>query len=216
MPNDNCQFIKILIVDDHELIIAGIKSLFRPYAFYRIVGHAGNGLDVSQLCRQTMPDLVILDLGLPGMEGEDVITQLLRRWPSLRVVAHTSRQGEHHAARVFRLGAMAFVAKTSPARRLLEAVDAVCAGRRYIDPVLETRRVDQLMAEQESPSLSLTLRERQVLKQIAEGAGNRDIAARLSISCKTVETHRLNIMRKLDVHKATELILWSHRLGLVE
>lgn len=207
---------KILIVDDHELIIVGIKLLLRPYSFYHIVGHTDNGLNVSHLCRQTMPDIVILDLGLPGMEGQDVIAQLLRRWPALRIVVHTARQGEQHAARVLRLGARAFVSKTSPAQRLLEAIESVCADKRYIDPGLDCRRVGQLLEERGHSSLSLTLRERQVLKQIAEGAGNQDIAATLSISRKTVETHRLNIMRKLDVHKATELIRWSHRLGLVE
>jgi two-component system secretion response regulator SsrB len=207
---------KLLLVDDHELIINGIRSLLSPYGNYHIVGHTDNGLSVAHLCRETMPDMVILDLGLPGMEGQDVITQLQRRWPAIRIVVHTSRQAEHLAARVLRLGAAGFVSKLSPAQRLLEAIETVAAGKRYIDPGLDHNRVCQLIEETGDYALSLTLRERQVLKQIAEGAGNQAIAVTLSISPKTVETHRLNIMRKLDVHKAIDLVRWSHRLGLVE
>ncbi|HEY0210268.1 two component system response regulator [Acerihabitans sp.] len=208
--------IKLLLVDDHELIINGIKSLLQPYPRYQIAGQVDNGLEVYGLCGETNPDIVILDLGLPGMDGQDVVAQLLRRWPAMRIIVLTARQGEHHAARVLRLGALGFVLKGSPPRRLLTALQSVFNRKRYIDPALDHFRVFQLMNDSGHHPLSLTLRERQVLKQIAEGAGNQTIAGNLSISPKTVETHRLNIMRKLDVHKAIDLVHWSHRLGLVE
>ncbi len=208
--------IKLVLVDDHELILNGIKLMLAPHPRYHILGQTDNGLDVYRLCRDNNPDIVILDLGLPGMDGQDVIAQLLRRWPAMRIIVLTSRQGEHHAASVLRLGALGFVLKGSPQHILLEALPGVLARRRYIDPSLDHFRVFQLLEEAGTHPLSLTLRERQVLKQIAEGAGNQTIAANLSISPKTVETHRLNIMRKLDVHKAVELVHWSHRLGLVE
>ncbi|QWA11554.1 two component system response regulator [Sodalis ligni] len=207
---------KILIIDDHELIIHGIDLLLRPFPHFQVVGSTHNGLSAYPLCRETRPDIIILDLGLPGMEGQDVLVQLMRRWPAIRVVVYTARQGEHHAAKVISLGAAGFVSKMSPARRLLEAIEIVAAGKRYIDPILNHSRLGRLLDDPANDALSLTPRERQVLKQIAEGAGNQSIASTLSISPKTVETHRLNIMRKLDVHKATELVLWSHRLGLVE
>ncbi|NDL64401.1 two component system response regulator [Acerihabitans arboris] len=208
--------IKLVLVDDHELIINGIKSLLSPYPRYQVVGQADNGLEVYGLCSETHPDIVILDLGLPGMDGQDVVVQLLRRWPAMRIIALTSRQGEHHAARALRLGALGYVLKSSTQQCLISAMQSVFNRKRYIDPALDHFRVFQLMDETGHHPLSLTLRERQVLKQIAEGVGNHTIANNLSISPKTVETHRLNIMRKLDVHKAIELVHWSHRLGLVE
>src|SRR5471030_1633034 len=207
---------KLILVDDHELIINGIKSMLRPYPHFEVVGQADNGLAVYWLCGDLDPDIVILDLGLPGMDGQDVLAQLLRRWPAMRIVVLTSRQGEHHAANALRLGALGFVLKASPQHILLAAIQAVSSKKRYIDPALDHFRVFRLMNSTVSHPLSLTLRERQVLKQIAEGVGNQTIAANLSISPKTVDTHRLNIMRKLDVHKAIELVHWSHRLGLVE
>jgi len=207
---------KLILVDDHELIISGIKSMLSPYPYFEVVGQADNGLAVYRLCGDLNPDIVILDLGLPGMDGQDVLAQLLRRWPTMRVVVLTSRQAEHHAANALRLGALGFVLKGSPQHILLAAIQAVSSKKRYIDPALDHFRVFRLMNSTVSHPLSLTLRERQVLKQIAEGVGNQTIAANLSISPKTVDTHRLNIMRKLDVHKAIELVHWSHRLGLVE
>ena len=208
--------IKLVLVDDHELIINGIKSMLKPYPRFDIVGQADNGLAVYRLCGDLNPDIVILDLGLPGMDGQDVLAQLLKRWPAMRILVLTSRQGEHHAANVLRLGALGFVLKGSPQHILLAAIQAVAGKKRYIDPALDHFRVFKMMNSPVSHPLSLTLRERQVLKQIAEGAGNQTIAVNLSISPKTVETHRLNIMRKLDVHKAVELVHWSHRLGLME
>ncbi len=208
--------VKLILVDDHELIINGITSMLKPYPHFDIVGQANNGLAVYRLCGELTPDIVILDLGLPGMDGQDVLAQLIKRWPALRILVLTSRQGEHHAANVLRLGAMGFVLKGSPQQILLAAIQAVAGKKRYIDPSLDHFRVFRLINNAVSHPLSLTLRERQVLKQIAEGAGNQAIATNLSISPKTVETHRLNIMRKLDVHKAIELVHWSHRLGLVE
>lgn len=208
--------IKLVLVDDHELIINGIKSLLDANPRYQIAGQADNGLEVYGLCSEINPDIVILDLGLPGMDGQDVVAQLLRRWPAMRIIVLTSRRGEHLAAKVLRLGALGFVLKGSPQHSLLTALRYVVNRKRYIDPALDHFRVFQLMNESDNHPLSLTLRERQVLKQIAEGIGNNTIADNLSISTKTVETHRLNIMRKLDVHKAIELVHWSHRLGLVE
>lgn len=208
--------IKLVLVDDHELIINGIKSLLRPYPRYHVVGQANNGLEVYRLCSEVTPDIVILDLGLPGMDGQDVVAQLLRRWPGLRIIALTSRRGEHHAAQVLRMGALGYVLKSSDQQSLITAMQSVFVRKRYIDPALDHFRVFQLLNQTGHHPLSLTVRERQVLKQIAEGVGNHTIADNLSISPKTVETHRLNIMRKLDVHKAIELVHWSRRLGLTE
>ncbi|MFW5401863.1 two component system response regulator [Yersinia sp. 1252 StPb PI] len=207
---------KLLIVDDHELIINGIKNMLAAYPRYQIVGQADNGLDVYNLCRQTEPDIAIIDLGLPGMDGLDVIIQLLRRWPTMKILALTARHEEHHASKTLSSGALGYVLKKSPQQILLAAIQTVAAGKRYIDPALNSSLVNKLAQGSDARQPVLTPRERQILKLITEGACNRIIAAHLSISQKTVETHRLNMMKKLDVHKVAELIHWSYRLGLNE
>ncbi|CAM4311666.1 two component system sensor kinase SsrB [Yersinia intermedia] len=205
---------KLLIVDDHELIINGIKNMLAAYPRYQIVGQADNGLEVYNLCRQTEPDIAIIDLGLPGMDGLDVIIQLLRRWPTMKILALTARYEEHHASRTLNSGALGYVLKKSPQQILMAAIQTVSVGKRYIDPALNSSLVNKLAQGTDARQPVLTPRERQILKLITEGACNRIIAAHLSISQKTVETHRLNMMKKLDVHKVAELIHWSYRLGL--
>lgn len=207
---------KLLIVDDHELIINGIKNMLAAYPRYQIVGQADNGLEVYNLCRQTEPDIAIIDLGLPGMDGLDVIIQLLRRWPTMKILALTARHEEHHASRTLNSGALGYVLKKSPQQILMAAIQTVSVGKRYIDPALNSSLVNKLAQGTDARQPVLTPRERQILKLITEGACNRIIAAHLSISQKTVETHRLNMMKKLDVHKVAELIHWSYRLGLNE
>ncbi|CNB60559.1 two component system response regulator [Yersinia intermedia] len=207
---------KLLIVDDHELIINGIKNMLAAYPRYQIVGQADNGLEVYNLCRQTEPDIAIIDLGLPGMDGLDVIIQLLRRWPTMKILALTARHEEHHASRTLNSGALGYVLKKSPQQILMAAIQTVSVGKRYIDPALNSSLVNKLAQGTDASQPVLTPRERQILKLITEGACNRIIAAHLSISQKTVETHRLNMMKKLDVHKVAELIHWSYRLGLNE
>lgn len=207
---------KLLIVDDHELIINGIKNMLAAYPRYQIVGQADNGLEVYNLCRQTEPDIAIIDLGLPGMDGLDVIIQLLRRWPTMKILALTARHEEHHASRTLNSGALGYVLKKSPQQILMAAIQTVSVGKRYIDPALNSSLVNKLAQGTDANQPVLTPRERQILKLITEGACNRIIAAHLSISQKTVETHRLNMMKKLDVHKVAELIHWSYRLGLNE
>ncbi|WP_145544664.1 two component system response regulator [Yersinia massiliensis] len=205
---------KLLIVDDHELIINGIKNMLAAYPRYQIVGQAENGLDVYNLCHQTAPDVIIIDLGLPGMDGLDVIIQILRRWPTMRILALTVRHEEHYASRTLGSGALGYVLKKSPQQVLMAAIQTVAVGKRYIDPTLNSSLVNKLAQDNDNNQPILTPRERQILKLITEGSCNRIIAERLSISQKTVETHRLNMMKKLDVHKVAELIHWSYRLGL--
>lgn len=135
---------KLLIVDDHELIINGIKNMLAAYPRYQIVGQADNGLEVYNLCRQTEPDIAIIDLGLPGMDGLDVIIQLLRRWPTMKILALTARHEEHHASRTLNSGALGYVLKKSPQQILMAAIQTVSVGKRYIDPALNSSLVNKL------------------------------------------------------------------------
>ncbi|WP_131864666.1 two component system response regulator [Biostraticola tofi] len=207
---------RLVLIDGHGLILNGIRMILAPHAHYHIAGQAKNGLDAYALCREERPDIVILELDLPGMDGLDVIAQLHRRWPAMRILVLTSRGHELHAASALRQGASGYVLKKSSQQTLLSGLQCVAAGKRYIDPLLDSGQVLQQIDIGDVKIPLLTLRERQVLKQIAEGASNPVIADKLSISRKTVETHRLNMMKKLNVHKATELIRWSQRYGMME
>lgn len=207
---------KILLVDDHELIINGIINLLVPYPRFRIIAHTENGLEVYNACRLHEPDIVILDLGLPGINGLDLIPQLCSRWPKMAILAYTAHNEEFMATRTLSAGAMGYVLKNSSQKTLLAAIQTMAVRKRYIDPALNRDAINSaLNTEGDSPEL-LTPRERQILRLIANSYTNRLIGEQLCISVKTVETHRLNIMKKLNVHKVTELLNCSRRLGLTD
>lgn len=206
--------LRVVIVEDHALLIDGLRTLLASQPRYEVVGEVSDGLQVYAACQRLSPDLVLLDLGLPGMDGVDVIHQLRKRWDDLRIVVVTASTEAHRGQAALAAGATAYVLKQSPQQVLLAALQYAALGKTYLDPAL---KLESLGAA--APALGetpLTLRERQVLKLIAEGKRNREVAECLTISLKTVETHRLNLMRKLDAHNAAELSNWARRLGLLE
>lgn len=207
---------KILLVDDHELIVNGIVNALSPYPRFRVIAHIDNGLAVYNACRLHEPDIVILDLGLPGVNGLDIIPQLRYRWSQMAILAYTAHLDEQMAIRTLAAGANGYVLKNSSQQILLAAVQTVAVNKRYIDPALNLTAIQTALSMGNRSQELLTARERQILKLIADGYTNRLIGEQLCISVKTVETHRLNIMRKLNVHKVTELLNCSRRMGLTD
>lgn len=207
---------RILLVDDHELIINGITSLLSPYPRFHVVAHIDDGLEVYNACCLHEPDIVVLDLGLPGINGVDLIPQLHRRLPQMAILAYTAHMEETMAIRTLSAGAMGYVLKNSSRQVLLAALQSVAVKKCYIDPALNQEAINTALRVKIDSKEILTLRERQILKLIADGFTNRSIGEQLCISVKTVETHRFNIMRKLNVHKVTELLVCTRRLGLTE
>lgn len=204
--------IRILVVEDHPLLRLGLKNLLDASPPLSVVDEISNGLDVYAACQRLDPDIVLLDLGLPGMNGLDVIHQLRRRWPDLGILVVTAETTEHRASAALAAGANGYLLKNSSKQTLLDAIWKVWRGHTVIDPALNVEQVTTKAVA--DGAVALTPRERQVLKLISEGCCNRDIAEKLTITIKTVETHRLNLMRKLDAHNAAELANWAHRLGL--
>lgn len=207
---------KILLVDDHEIIVNGIINALTPWPHFQVVGHSRNGLDVYNDCRVHEPDIIILDLSLPGLNGLDIIPQLRYRWPAMRILAYTAHQEEYMAIRTLAEGACGYVLKSSSQQVFLAALQMVALNKRFIDPALNQEAIQTALNAACNNQQILTARERQILKLIDEGYSNRLIAEKLFISVKTVETHRLNIMRKLKVHKVTELINCAKRMGLMD
>lgn len=206
--------LRVMIVEDHALLIDGLCNLLANQPRYEFVGAVSDGLQVYAACQRLMPDMILLDLGLPGMDGVDVIHQLRKRWEHLRIVVVTASMEEHRGKAALAAGALAYVLKQSPQQVLLAALQYAALGKTYLDPSLKLETIGAASAPLgETP---LTLRERQVLKLVAEGKRNREVAELLAISLKTVETHRLNLMRKLDAHNSAELSNWARRLGLMD
>ena len=207
---------RILLVDDHELIVNGIINLLSPYPRFHVVAHIDDGLEVYNACRLHAPDIVVLDLGLPGINGLDLIPQLRRRLPQMAILAYTAHMEETMAIRTLSAGALGYVLKNSGRQVLLAALQSVAVKKCYIEPALNREAINTALRVKNDSTEILTPRERQILKLIADGFTNRLIGKRLCISVKTVETHRLNVMRKLNVHKVTELLICARRLGLTE
>ncbi len=213
MPSKICT---VLIVDDHDLMREGLHTLLKEVPNLKVIAEAGNGQDAIALCHTLHPSIVLMDLSLPELDGIEAILQIHRCFPSTRILALTASATEVRAADALNAGALGYVLKRSGKKELLRAIDTVLPGGLYLDPALNERQVIALMAStEESRRFALTRREKQVLKLIAQGDRNRDIANKLVISLKTVETHRLNLMHKLDAHNAAKLTCWAYRLGVL-
>ncbi|MDN3609997.1 two component system response regulator [Vibrio ostreicida] len=206
--------LKILVVDDHDLIFDGLKSCLAPYPNLDIVGFVTDGLAVYEQCLKHQPHLVFMDLNLPGMSGVEAIRQLRKRWPDMMVIVLTASEEERKAREALDAGANGYVLKNGSKSTLLAAVKSVSRGKRFVDPALDAKHIEALSGVDEGDIPVLTPREKQVLKLIFEGKRNRDIAESLLIGLKTVETHRMNIMRKLDAHNVADLMKWAQRMGV--
>ena len=208
---------RILLVDDHGMIREGLRALLNGVADLQIVGEADNGHDAIAQCRKLQPSLILMDLNMPLLDGVSAVTMIHKRWPEIRILTLTSSVCEHHAMQALDAGAQGYLLKRSCRDILLKAIAEVCAGRVFIDAGLDAAQLQALRSHSGSASgIILTERERQVLKLVAEGSRNRDIAELLCIGLKTVETHRLNLMKKLDAHSSVELTQWAYRLGVLE
>ena len=212
--------IRVLLVDDHAIERQGVRSLLDAQPDIRVVAEAGDGLEALPLISQCHPDVVVTETIMPRMNGLELTGQLLRRYPDLKVLVLTRNDREDCVLRLVQAGAGGYLLKTVDRSDLLAALRAVVRGGRVLQPgALEAVLDDYLQRVREPTArryaVELTPREREVLKLIAEGNTNQDIADLLCLSRKTVETHRSNIMDKLDLHKVTDLVKYAIREGLV-
>ena len=212
--------IRVLLVDDHAIERQGVRSLLDAQPDIQVVAEAGDGLEALPLVSQCHPDVVVTETIMPRMNGLELTGQLLRRYPDLKVLVLTRNDREDCVLRLVQAGANGYLLKTVDRTDLLSAVRAVVRGGRVLQPAALEAVLDDYLQRVREPSarrysVELTAREREVLKLIAEGNTNQDIADLLCLSRKTVETHRSNIMDKLDLHKVTDLVKYAIRDGLV-
>ncbi|OPX24703.1 MAG: hypothetical protein B1H04_01600 [Planctomycetales bacterium 4484_123] len=215
-PAEGAKPITLILADDHTLVREGIAALIEREPDLRVVGQCGNGLYVVDEVVRVKPDVVVLDLSMPGLNGIDVCQQLARKAKGTAVLILTMHADEEFVVRALGSGAAGYIMKEAAAKELAEAVRAVARGDLYLGSGISRNVLARLAAGAKSdPYDTLTPREREVLQLIAEGMTNRAIAELLGLSVKTVDTHRAHLMRKLGIHNQTTLVKYALRRGLV-
>ena len=212
--------IRIVLADDHPVVRAGVRNLLEAEPDMQVVGEVHEALRIDSEVDRLQPDVLVLDLHMPDLHGLEVARRVTKRTPRTRIVVLSMHANEAYVVQALRNGALGYVLKGAPPQSLIDGVRAVAAGQRYLSPPLAAEVVDAYPARAGGAPLdeydTLTGREREVLHLVAQGNSSTEIAAKLFISPRTVETHRANIMRKLDLHSHTELIRYAMGRGLIE
>ncbi len=209
----------IVLADDHHIVRQGLRVLLEGQPDFQLVGEAGDGLEAVQLTERLKPDVLIIDLMMPSLNGLEAARQVSQRSPHTRVVVLSMHANEAYVLEALRNGAAGYVLKDSSAADLVHAVREVVAGRRYLSSPLSERAIAAYIQKASDVALDpyemLTNREREVLHLAAEGYTNAEIADQLSISPRTAETHRANLMHKLGLRTHTDLIRYALRRGIL-
>ena len=209
---------RVLLVDDHALVRAGIRALLEKGELVEVVGEAGDGHDALELIERLRPDVVLLDLAMPQLNGFEVLKATSRKFPQIHVIVLTVHDEEEYAFQALRAGAAGYLPKSAASAELRLAIEHVMGGKKYLSPTVEQRATSELSRnklEGRAPISELTPRQREVLTLIAEGHSTKDIARALNISVKTVETHRAQLMDRLDIHDIASLVRYAIKIGLV-
>jgi DNA-binding NarL/FixJ family response regulator len=210
--------VRVLLADDHTLVRAGLIKLLESIPDITVVGEAGDGLALLKLAEQLQPQLVLMDIAMPGLNGIEATARLARTCPHIRVLILSMHQNEEYVRQALRHGAAAYLLKDAAPMELEQAIAAVLRGEIYLSPAVSSGvvsdYVQRLRSDEPAPS-PLTPRQREVLQLIAEGQSTKDIARRLDLSVKTVDTHRSQLMKQLDIHEVTGLVRYAMRAGLV-
>jgi len=209
----------ILLADDHQIVRQGLRALLEAERGFQVVGEAGDGLEAVHHVEQLNPKVLVLDLMMPGLNGLDVVRQIKKRSPETQIVILSMYANEAYVLEALSNGASAYVLKDSSSADLVLAVREAAAGRRYLSPPLSARAIEVYQEKAKAATLdkyeTVTAREREVLHLGAEGLTNAEIASRLGISARTAETHRSNLMHKLDLHTQSDLIRFALRRGII-
>lgn len=212
--------IRIVLADDHAVMRGGLRALLQQHEDFQVVGEAGDGREAVALCESLKPDVVVMDLTMPNLNGTEASRQIISRHPATAVVILTMHSDEAYVLRALKAGARGYLLKESAEAELISAIRAVQQGKAFFSPAVSRVLVQDYVRQLQDKDIEdsyelLTPREREILQLVAEGKSNKDVANLLNLSVYTVETHRGNIMEKLGLHTVPELILYAVRKGVI-
>lgn len=212
--------LRILLADDHTLVRQGLRKVLEERPEWEVVAEAGDGREAVRLAEQFKPDICILDVAMPLLNGIEATRHIARRVPSTRILVLSMYSDEAYVAQILQAGAAGYILKDSADVDLIQAVSEVARGKSFFSPPIARVMLDDYVRQLASKGVadrydSLSDREREVFQLIAEGKVNKEIATLLAISLSTVETHRARIMEKLDLHSAAEIVLYAVRRGVI-
>ena len=209
----------LVLADDHKVVRQGLRAVLEAEPAFRVIGEASNGLETSRLVERLRPDVLVLDLMMPGLNGLEVTRQIRKHSPGTRIVILSMHKDESYVLKALKNGAAAYVLKDATSEELVRAIREAAAGRRYLSPPLSDSAIAAYVERANATAMdsyqSLSSRERQVLQLAAEGHTNTAMAKRLFISPRTVEMHRANMMKKLELRNQTDLIRYALRRRLL-
>ncbi len=209
--------VRILLVDDHPIVRDGLRAVLEAEPTFRVIGETGDGLEVISLVESLKPDVLVLDLALPGMGGLEIVRQLHAKACQVYIVILSMHASEVYVGEALRAGAQAYVLKKSASEELVQSIHIVLGGKRYLSSLISEAAIEsywEVARGGNSLYEALTARERQVLYLITEGLTNQEIGQRLKISVRTAETHRANLMQKLGLGNAAELVRFALERGI--
>jgi two-component system, NarL family, response regulator NreC len=212
--------LRVLLADDHAIVRRGLRSLLESDSRVTVVGEAADGLEALRLCADTHPDILIVDIGMPKLNGIDVTERAQKLDPPPRTLILSMHSDESYIIRALAAGARGYLLKDATDEDLLPAVRALAGGKPYFSPAVAAVLVEDYVRRLQDRGLTdshhlLTDREKEVLQLLAEGRTNKEVATLLDLSLSTVETHRSNLMQKLNLHNTAEIVLYAVRKGII-
>jgi DNA-binding NarL/FixJ family response regulator len=212
--------LRILLGDDHTLVRNGLRKILQERKDWEVVAEAGNGRDAVREAEEQKPDVAILDITMPLLNGIEATRQMVRRRPEIRVLILSMHSTEEYVVQALKAGAAGYLLKDSADTELIRAVAALASGKSYFSPAVSRIMLDDYVRHLSERGItdrydSLSEREREIFQLIAEGHSNKEIATMLFLSPTTVDTHRAHILQKLDVHNTAELVLYAVRRGVI-
>jgi DNA-binding NarL/FixJ family response regulator len=210
--------VRVLLADDHMLVRAGLRKLLESIPDIEVVGEAGDGLALLGLAAELRPSLVLMDIAMPGLNGLEATARLSKEWPEIKVLILSMHQTEEYVRMALRHGAAGYLLKDAAPLELELALKALLRGETYLSPAVSKGVLSDYvkrLRDEEPMGTRLTPRQREVLQLVAEGLSSKEIARRLDLSIKTVDTHRGQVMKQLDIHEVAGLVRYAMRIGLV-